>query len=277
MRKFAVFCFLVAVLFSAATSHCANILPNPGFEDWIDTLGVQMPAGWFTSAIIDSNSAYKSTHFHGGSYSLALANPGTAMGFGTTRLSIVGGTHYDFSMFYDVPALNGAGAILLIELDDGDSTVGEHVQVLTYSSGWSQYSTGFDAHPAAVSIDVVLSTASDTIFFDDGILDGEPGTGVNERGPIRALANTPLLRISPNPCREMVTIVAVPGQPGGSELKIYDASGRFVRRYAVSGAGPVTVEWDGRDYASRAVPSGAYFIRLDSGSKTVCERIAVIR
>jgi len=53
--------------------------------------------------------------------------------------------------------------------------------------------------------------------------------------------------------------------------------GRLVRSFEISCSGRVTIDWDGRDYAFRPVPSGTYFLRLNTGSRVLCERITVIR
>ena len=156
----------------------SNVLPNPSFEVWIDTLDPPRPDGWFTNAWRDSGSAYKSTHAFAGLYSLALAST---------------------------------------------------------------------------------------------------PVGVEEVEYAYAMVNEPSLNVHPNPCRDYAEIRALLNGEGLTSLQIYDTSGRLVRSYEISGSGPVTVDWDGRDHASSPVPSGTYFIRLDSGSKTVCERIAVIR
>jgi len=276
MRRLFFFLLVVALL-NVSTSYAVNLLQNSGFELWFDSLGVRVPEWWVTSAFFDSGSAYRSDNAYGGNYSIALGKTVSVQGFATSLVPIVGGTHYDFSLWLDIPGLMGVGLFQIQRLDINDSIVGSNTVNSFHTTGWQQRQLGIDAESTAVWALISLLALEDTTFFDDVIFDGEPGTGVNEREPIRALTNSPLLRISPNPCREMASIMAVPSQPGGSELKIYDTSGRLVRRYAVSGTGPVTVEWDGRDYASRAVPSGAYFVRLDSGSKTVCERITVVR
>lgn len=277
MKAFAVCLLVVVGLFGATVCQSANLLINPGFETWIDTLGIQMPLGWGTSGLIDPNSAYKSTHAHSGSFSIALGQTGLTPGFATTAALIVGGTHYDLSAWYDIPAFLGSGTVSLIQFDSNDSVVGSDLGFLPFTMGWTQYTLGIDAEASAVLALLLFTGVSDTVFLDDAVFDGEPGTGVNERKPIHTVATGPLLKISPNPCRGSTRIVAILDRPGSSEVKIYDTSGRLVKRYAVSGTGPVTVEWDGKDYASRAVPSGAYFVRLDSGSKAVCERITVIR
>ena len=50
-------------------------------------------------------------------------------------------------------------------------------------------------------------------------------------------------------------------------LSVYDATGKLVRqlRHGTTAAGEYRLTWDGRDGQGRAVPSGAYFCRLEAG------------
>ncbi|MBM3330531.1 hypothetical protein FJY68_01610 [candidate division WOR-3 bacterium] len=52
-------------------------------------------------------------------------------------------------------------------------------------------------------------------------------------------------------------------------LSLYDAAGKLVRqlRNGTAAAGDHRLTWDGRDGQGRAVPSGAYFCRLDAGDR----------
>ena len=264
------------LLLSVSASDCANILPNPGFESWVDTAGVQMPLPWVTTAILDSAGAYRSTNAHGGSYSLALAMTESLPGAATTALLIQGGTHYDFSMYYSVSSLASAGLMVLVE-SDADSNLVEHLQMLSYTPGWSQVSMGFDAHPSAVLLTILLTSLSETIFFDDGVLDGLPGTGVSEH-TVDGIRGEPLsLHVSPNPCRSMARIVAGLGNACIGRLEIYDASGRLVRGLALPSRSEATVNWDMRDENFSPVPSGTYFVTLSSPYGSACSRITVVR
>ena len=275
MRYIAVVLVLCGLVAAGSVSHCANILPNPGFESWVDTAGVQMPLPWITTAILDSAGAYRSTNAHGGSYSLALAMSESLPGAATTALLIEGGTHYDFSMYYTVSSFASAGIIVLVE-SDADSNLVEHLQMLSYTPSWSQVSMGFNAHPSAILLTILLTSLNETVFFDDGVLDGLPGTGVNERitdGPVRAPM---VLSVSPNPCKGSARIVTGLGETTEGTLGIHDASGRLVRSYDISGVSGAVV-WDLTDANLSPVPTGIYFIRLSTTRGTVHGKLAVIR
>jgi hypothetical protein len=277
MRYVIVSLLLLVALSGASTSRGANILPNPGFENWFDTLSVQMPVGWITTAILDQGSAYRSTRVHGGSYSLALGTTPVCQGVATTPVAVVGGTHYDFSFYYNIPSLTGTAMVILAEIDSGDSIVAQHLQLLSHTFAWSQFSLGFNAHPVAVYFDLVFTSLVDTIFLDDGNLDGQSGTGVDEEVRKDSGAVTPLLLVSPNPCIGSTRIVATaePGELG--RVSIYDVSGRLVRRFDGCQGTRVTIDWDGRDENRMQVPSGTYYVRLMAGSGVECKRIVLLR
>jgi len=275
MRYMTVCLFLLALLLIGSVSECANILPNPGFENWVDTVGVQMPLPWLTTAILDSAGAYKSSNAHSGSYSLALAMSESLPGAATTAVLIEGGTHYDFSMYYATSSFGSAGIIVLVE-SDADSNLVEHLQMLSYTPSWSQVSMGFNAHPSALLLTILLTSLSETIFFDDGVLDGLPGTGVNERIAAGSTRDPLVLNVSPNPCRGSVRIVVALGETARGTLGVHDVSGKLVKSYDVRGARGAVV-WDLTGENLIPVPTGTYFIRLNTASGTTCRKLTVIR
>jgi|GEM_PF-1356780 len=65
------------------------------------------------------------------------------------------------------------------------------------------------------------------------------------------------------------------------ELKIYNATGRFVRVFPVNQCNldnsVKSVCWDGTDQAGCRVPPGVYFCRLETGDKTIIEKICLIK
>ncbi len=69
---------LLMFLLAVAPVQALNIIPNPSFEYWIDTLGVHLPLGWLTSEPLHPGSAVKSTESHTGSYCVKLMGGDTA-------------------------------------------------------------------------------------------------------------------------------------------------------------------------------------------------------
>uniref|UniRef100_A0A7V0Z5Z0 T9SS type A sorting domain-containing protein n=1 Tax=candidate division WOR-3 bacterium TaxID=2052148 RepID=A0A7V0Z5Z0_UNCW3 len=88
--------------------------------------------------------------------------------------------------------------------------------------------------------------------------------------------------ISPNPFKEK-TIIRFMIQDTkytmqDINLKIYDASGRMVRDFSrlTVNSERSTIIWDGTDDAGLRVPSGVYFVHIDSGAKKHTEKVIKI-
>ena len=61
---------------------------------------------------------------------------------------------------------------------------------------------------------------------------------------------------------------------------VYDVSGRLVQSLADGeemAAGPVSLRWQGRDSAGRAVASGTYLFRVQAGAIVRTERFTLVR
>ncbi len=93
-------------------------------------------------------------------------------------------------------------------------------------------------------------------------------------------ATAPLfLSNAPNPFRGATTLAFDLPVGASGELRIIDASGRIVRRFAgVTAAGRrASVRWDGRDEAGREVTSGTYVCELRVGDSRARGRMTLIR
>jgi len=88
-----------------------------------------------------------------------------------------------------------------------------------------------------------------------------------------------LVDARPNPfSRETVIDWSLP--PGHrADLVILDVSGRQIRRFPLSEAGPHSVRWDGADEQGRPLQSGIYYYRLDPnpGSKPQGGKLLYLR
>lgn len=83
----------------------------------------------------------------------------------------------------------------------------------------------------------------------------------------------------PNPFNPYTEMRFSLNQPEHVELVIFDTSGH---RVVTLVRGPLdvghhTVRWDGRDAQGRAMPSGVYFYRLSTPSRTLARRMALLR
>jgi hypothetical protein len=74
---------------------------------------------------------------------------------------------------------------------------------------------------------------------------------------------------APNPFGATTAIRYTLAEPAPVSLRVYDATGRLVRRLVtVAESAPAAaylVHWDGRDESGRSVPAGTYFYRLEAG------------
>ena len=99
----------------------------------------------------------------------------------------------------------------------------------------------------------------------------------SKANPTRALALS--LACTPNPATGTTTIHLTPfaSRLSPFALRIYDAQGRAVRSFSSLLSPPSSLTWDGKDDLGQALPSGAYFVRLDAGSKHATTRIVLQR
>ena len=92
----------------------------------------------------------------------------------------------------------------------------------------------------------------------------QPVLGVEHGDPLIALA---LYRPIPNPGHGQVTLRFALPTPGIARLDMIDVSGRRVwgAPLRLLGAGEHQVHWDGHLMDGRIAPTGAYFVRLETG------------
>lgn len=84
---------------------------------------------------------------------------------------------------------------------------------------------------------------------------------------------------APNPFNPMTTIRFDLPSAGRVALAVYDVAGRLIRVLVAEElpAGSHQTVWDGRDSAGRAVASGGYFARLETGGKFQTVRLTLIQ
>ena len=83
----------------------------------------------------------------------------------------------------------------------------------------------------------------------------------------------------PNPFNPVTTIGFSLGGRGHVSLAVYDVAGRLVKVLAdrVMDAGPHEAAWDGRDARGKAVASGVYFYRLETGVYRDTRKMVLLR
>jgi flagellar hook assembly protein FlgD len=110
----------------------------------------------------------------------------------------------------------------------------------------------------------------------------EPSGGPQTAGTGKPL-ETSLLQITPS-LFSLTTEISyqITGNPNQVSLKVYDVSGRLVRvlvNSPTSNLEPGTYQllWDGRDDQGKALPSGVYFLRLETDASRLTRKAVLTR
>jgi len=93
------------------------------------------------------------------------------------------------------------------------------------------------------------------------------------------VAATRLLPNVPNPFNPMTKINFEMEKAGRARVSIYDVSGRLVQTLVNEqlGSGLHVRVWQGRDATGRQVPSGAYYLRMETGGKVDHRKIMLLK
>ena len=145
-----------------------------------------------------------------------------------------------------------------IDFDNNFSTVG--IEDYWHSIGLEYiFSKDYENHPTAAELHdemAILITTTPPENF----------SGVEE-GPGFIPQRYTLWQNYPNPFNASTRIDFELAEPGMTELKIFDVSGRLIKTL-ISGElnpGGYSENWNGADFNGKPVSSGVYFIRLESG------------
>jgi flagellar hook assembly protein FlgD len=85
--------------------------------------------------------------------------------------------------------------------------------------------------------------------------------------------------VYPNPVADKGTVLWTVKTEGKVTLKLYDASGREIRRLvdAQMKPGRYTASWDGRAANGKKVAEGVYFYRLETAAGTCRQKVVVTK
>lgn len=276
--KFSCIFAIIVILFGLQTLNAQNILINPSFEIWLDTLGINLPLGWVTSEITFPGTATKSTDAHTGDFALKLVG-GDSIAYAATTTLVTAGNHYDFTGWCKCPSILG-GSFVIAWLSILFQSVGTPTLVpILYSNSYHEYTSSLTAPDSAVFI--VVSAAAlmqATVYVDDVTLD-TVASGIKENQPSTVSAQQ--IQISPNPFTHS-TVIRVPNSvaTGSSfELNIYDLTGKLVKSFSFNHQSPITnscLVWSGEDDSGLRVSPGIYFARVMIGGRTSTHKITLL-
>lgn len=109
-----------------------------------------------------------------------------------------------------------------------------------------------------------------------------PFTEVTENSALRQIGFDFLIA-QPNPFRNRIDIkydLGIAREAKAVELKIYDVTGRLIRRFSEPSAGGrqlSAINWDGMDQDGRKVPAGVYFIHLAASGRELSRKIILLK
>jgi streptogramin lyase len=102
-------------------------------------------------------------------------------------------------------------------------------------------------------------------------------TGISQSGslPSKLILNACI----PNPFNSSTTLSFTLPTPGSTTLSIYSLTGQRIRTLVSDpmSSGTHSVVWDGRDDSGRAVSSGVYLSRLESGGKAATGKMLMMK
>ncbi len=169
------------LLVCVSLTGAVNILPNPSFEIWLDTLGVNMPLGWLTSEPTHPGSAQKDTSCHTGFYALKLTG-GDTVAFATSAAVVRSGLGYEFSGYADVPGIVSGGFVLQFLSLLGTPVGTPQLIPVYYSSGYRRYSRWVTAPDSAFFLSVsCIALPGGSVYFDDLAVDDTSLAGIHQQ------------------------------------------------------------------------------------------------
>jgi len=108
-----------------------------------------------------------------------------------------------------------------------------------------------------------------------GVVNIEPPT----RYVTEPIEQTQVLSCSPNPFRDYVRILFTLSEAGPARVNVYDLTGRCVRNLLnhTYAEGFQSVKWNGKNNAGEYVNSGVYFIRIDTRTSALSQKVVFSR
>ncbi len=163
--------YVVIIVLLAGPLLAGNIVLNPSFENWMDSLGVHLPTGWLSSELLRDSTALRSDQSRTGSYAVMLQGSDTAA-FVSTATIVRPGRHYRFSGHAHVPGVVG-GSFILEFLSLLGNPLGTPTLLPAYfSTDYREYDTWLEAPDSAAFLSVSFATIPGaTAFVDDVTVD----------------------------------------------------------------------------------------------------------
>ncbi|MEO0131531.1 MAG: hypothetical protein ABIK73_01125 [candidate division WOR-3 bacterium] len=146
-----------------------NLIINPGFELWLDSLGVSMPLGWLTSEPTYPGTATRSTDAHTGLYSLRVYSISfETLGVATTYSLVSRNRRYIFQGYVKTNS-SLAGGFVFIWQTFAFETLGTPVVVPIYQApNWTLIRQVLNSPDSAQLVSVnILALPNASLLVDD--------------------------------------------------------------------------------------------------------------
>jgi len=116
----------------------------------------------------------------------------------------------------------------------------------------------------------------------DGLIRLYQGLGLSSVAALETIPDAPaahLLAAYPNPFNPQTTIPFVLTRSGHVRLSVYDVTGRSlaVLADAAFSEGPHRISWTGTDGNGNVLPSGVYFVRMETTGTAEVEKLLLLR
>jgi hypothetical protein len=184
-----------------------------------------------------------------------------------------------------------AGEYLIIWADEnGKATPGIHTNFKLSASGEGVYITSSDETGNLLIDSVGFGVQKDDISYgrypngsgEFRTMQPTPGTENLDAVDVQNDAQGdkyPNINIFPNPFSDLVNISILDLREGGASISIFDKLGNMVKAYEYDGlqGSGIDVIWDGRDFNSQELPSGAYHLIIRTGNRLINQSIVLIR
>ncbi len=277
--KYKVLVLAILFLLGIQLANGQNIIINPSFEIWLDTLGINLPLGWVTSEITFPGSATKSTDAHTGDFAVKLVG-GDSIAFAATTTLVSPGNQYDFSGWCKCPSLLGGSFVIAWLTLLGQPVGSPTILPIIFSNNYREHTSSLTAPDSAFFVVVtVAALIQSTIYVDDVTLDTLTGTDIDEVSNSNVKANQ--IIVQPNPFKQS-TVIRIPNSKSNnssSELNIYNLSGKLVKSFSFSHQFQTTSHcflWDGTDMFGQRLPPGVYFYCMPIFNSTYLTKEIVI-
>lgn len=125
--------------------------------------------------------------------------------------------------------------------------------------------------------------AGTTLYYSHGLIRGGVEVSRSEEVAVTLTGGVPAVTVLhpvfPNPFNPLTNVRFELKHPGHVRLLIFDLAGRHVRTLIDASLQAAVHErqWDGRDAQGRVLPSGTYYVRLDTEHESAIQRMTLLK